>query len=908
MGKEKGSSTASAANSVLHRVRDTILTKIVEHKGIDLDHLKSGLYLSKENTFFIKNLEHFEPSLRSLSTLFKFDLLKPEKVTVIGSYLLGTMVGKRPNINVGITYPQKMWSKGDEKHGKYLLKRSMLLDVIFSALKKAFPKAQTTITLWRGHHLMQRILLKTEEVDVEVSILLDEIPFKISHTPSPTTTNLILSDHLPIHHMKQLNEMIAAIPTVKGALRLTNTFIKSMPSSVICNFHLSMIALYLWRRDLVVAEMNEIQIFRCILTFISKMNTGRDGNVGTGHKDLANCYPISPSSTPATNECYSINYPIISLVEEVDGMNLLFDITVENWSSIVREAEEALRLLAIPSLYKEIFCTKHYANGCWDLLLSFDGGVKYWPPVKGNEGHYLSEGPFPFLARNRLIARRLRYALGVRIDALQVEGTSNNSPILLRVKFSKEPSSKYIVTEAQSADGAMEEEIRKFRGFWRDRATLRKFPDSTVRFSVEWTSYHDAIEWVMKTYFSYFATSSIPLEKYLLPFGVGINSIITSSISKSFNELCKSLRSIKGLPMMINVVSPISPAIKGLDGGMDEDGGSGGGGVNASMLFRDDKQSPVVHDCLIRLEGSSRYPTNWVGFRLTKRAYLAEMSLKLKEELGLKSVISSSCEDSLLDWIEVEMDRSVYFRCYLHCIGASGTDDDLVLDQRMLKDQMISEEELQVVGSILAKLPLHYKKVDLWSTEFPYWKCACRTLKRWLSLNMALPLGEDGLRGWNLMVEEESFKVIRKTGIPNSEFTTFIKFLWLISLGQLFGGRGLESSARQSISLIEGGNEDVLEDRLSDFDCDRFDHFMKVGLKDHKGGRCDLPGFTPQAMLLKDLTKMYPSVLLYPQFLRIDKYSHCDDGFLVGVKGLSEDLVDGFSSFAPELFTLSIDC
>lgn len=878
MGKEN-----SSINGILHKVRDTLLNNIPEIKDITLDLLKSLLV---DNPTQLKNLQHFTPSLLTLSKPFSFSLLKPTNVSVIGSYLLGTMVGKRSNINLGIMFPPEMWSKGDEKYGKYLLKRALLLQLSMQALKVSFPSAEICFILWRGHHLMQRILLKIDDsVDVEISCILSSIPpYNISFNASPIISNLILSDQLPVHHMKLINEMITKVPLTKGALRLTNTFLMeaNISKDVINNFQLSMIALYLFKRGFILVEMNEIQIFRTILSKIIQMKSGRDGNAGSGDKSLNNCFMISPLQK---EDLHPTTYPIISLIEEIMGMNILFDATMESWSMIQCQSSEALRLLSIPSLYKEIFMKRN--TSCWDLIISFDDAINYWPPLIGNEIHYQSEGPYPHIARNRLIARRLRYGLGCSIENLFIEG---NSSLRIGVIFSKEQPLKYVVSKAQSADGSNEEDIRKFRGFWRDRAVLKRFPDSTVRYSVEWKGIHDTILWVMKTYFPTSKGSlhsSIPLEGYLLQ-----EWSRKTILAKAFDNLIKNLRSLTGLPMMIAVVSPLSSPLKGLDGRFIDVG-------EDDILFRDDKQSPRVHDCIIRLEGSSKYPTNWVGYRLIKRAFLDEMSIKLKNELGITSSISSSFEssdgDSILDWIEIEQDK-LFFRCYLHCITATGTDEDLSFDKMLLGGE---EQHVLHVENIFEKLPKHYKLVDLWSSEEAYWKDACKFMKNWLSLNMALPFNsDDSIRAWDVYIEKETWKAMKKTGSPNSSFVTFTKFLWLTSLGLLFPG--LESLALKTLLMVGREEEKIFEEIIID---SRFEIYLKLGLAHHKGGRSDLPGFTPQTSLLKDLVKHFPLLTFYPQFLLIDTI--CNDGILVGVKGKVDSKIrDELSKFAPELFTL----
>lgn len=605
-----------------------------------------------------------------------FDILRPKKAVVAGSFLLGTMMAPG-SIDLAFEFPMEMLGIKDELNYTYLYKRATLLMAMAEALSKA-GIGKLSWEAFRGHSLKPILVVQPENEELEVRIHLvlplDAIKrhrfgpgaalirpdiflsckncmvgedVQLSYAPSPLYNALILADMLTVEHLKLLHRYIKNLPALEGAIKLVKAWIRSLGYGKIAfspsGFQLSMILVYLLEIGHFEAAMNELQLFKSLLQFVSSHDFTKMSKFT--NLDFERFVP-KDCLDKFTEASHSRIYAAM-LLEPVAGMNILFDWTTETTTLLRRDAVYSLAYLdAGKSEWQDLFLKDLPFADRFDKCLYARGcNVKLDPTV--NQIHYFGEF-HPQVAKLKLMGKKLRFGLGNRIKELVVIPLS---PAKSNVKEPYNPKiDGYVILlqldreESQRlvdlGPFAGSQEAKAFQLFWKGKSELRRFLNSTVCESVVWERFKENQHLIVNEIITFIAKEHLQIEELRLDVNIlkamKIKYHSHEKIEKVIGRLSKTLKQINCLPLSVARCEALSS--------------------NGRLTALEPRASPV--ELLIYLETSSRWPTDYFGLLHAKQVFMAKISEALQERLDVEIAL---CDDS----IELKYD-DWEFKCYLY--------------------------------------------------------------------------------------------------------------------------------------------------------------------------------------------------------------------------------------------------
>lgn len=283
-----------------------------------------------------------------------------------------------------------------------------------------------------------------------------------------------------------------------------------------------------------------------------------------------------------------------------------------------------------------------------------------------------------------------------------------------------------------------------FREFWGEKAELRRFKDGTVLESVVWSErtskqeiLDEIIEYILYRHLDLNKSDGIdfPLKAFdrLLPQQTATFTGILgpfSSVRSAYEALCKSIRSLEGLPLHIRQASAASPQLR------------------FSSVFAPDPGNPQSLrwpvEFHVQFEGSARWPQDLNAVQRTKIAFLLKIAEGLERDasvsaasLGLDNKKHKLAEEPFLDIATVD---GIVFRLRIH------HEHELKLLEQALHGQSpspLAREELALAISDhkrrYIQSPAHTQSLYTLSTRFPLLSPTIRLLQEWRDAHLLSP-------------------------------------------------------------------------------------------------------------------------------------------------------------------------
>lgn len=728
------------------------------------------------------------------------------------------------SVDLAVEFPKELWEEKDEINHRYFHKRAFFLAKIAEAVR-GIPSLKDATLRWettRGHILRPFLCVIPGDknglkinihVSLDVSVikkhrlgpgrnsvrgaaLVQTDTFRSENSassssdlPTPIYNSLLAMDILMIEHMKMIHTELRRIPAFSEAIKLVKAWLLQRGfnhySFAPSGFQLSMLLVYLAKVNLIDASFNELQIVKALFTWLHK---------GSAAETLFALLPLNKIAQGVPEDCqreFSAeiykNTFAISLVEPILGMNLFFDWTPEMTSLLRFEASRSLVVLEGESDLDSLFLRPDIPEIKFDahfIIRDF----KWMPDFKANVVHYANQWQ-PEAARLKMISKKLSFALNTRSDSIFVarlkpssfgdlsefspSAPITNSSYLIGLKVNREEVNRIV----QLGPLATEEvEAKAFRIFWRERAELRRFPDSSIREAVAWDHLSDARHLVLPdviqfVFEKHFGCSTVKGMDWGSITSICTLSLSFTSVQEAFDSLSKRLKGLRDLPLSVNQCELIAAEGRYTSVVVPEAIHSEdlNGAINAFS-----KTTPIM-EVLIYLESSSRWPEDYYGLLYAKQTFSVEICQKLQDEHGIATSITNEYFDVF--------NHGFIFRCRIH------QSDEVSLRRK----QGMDADDLEMLFEHRPKLS---RALSALAHENSIFGPTCRLLKRIIGMAFLSNQAPDEI------VELLCAKIFLEKMAPSSVINGLTRVLSLLSSAAATSDSGLIVDFTRSIPPV----------------------------------------------------------------------------------------------------------
>ena len=431
------------------------------------------------------------------------------------------------------------------------------------------------------------------------------------------------------------------------------------------------------------------------------------------------------------------------------GVNILFKVTPWSYITLKHEAGITLKLLNDPlsNQFNACFITK-----VDDMLKKFDCVVRL--------GTNQTTRPAPQMAdaldNQTYFCQRVHHALkkglSDRITLLHIDPPrmppwhatepQKSTGVLCQIQIGillHPMNFRRLVDRGPAAEEKVA--TAAFRGFWGEKAELRRFKDGSIRESLLWSSL-DPVDSALKQILVYVvrrhlgkdAVDSIEIvgESYdrLLPTqksSTNDPSTCFRHVMSTFKSLEKAMRALEGLPLRIRQVAAADAQLRYSS-------------YELPGLPPFQVQSKPANICLV-FEGSGWWPNDISAVQRIKIAFLIKMGELLEEStecltarLGFENNNQKCLNIAFLD---IHYSSGVSFRLRMH------HEHELNLLERLLKapshtaaSRQETASALSIYKRVFIQGPLHTQAIQILSTRFPLLSPSIRLMKKWRDSHM----------------------------------------------------------------------------------------------------------------------------------------------------------------------------
>lgn len=277
-----------------------------------------------------------------------------------------------------------------------------------------------------------------------------------------------------------------------------------------------------------------------------------------------------------------------------------------------------------------------------------------------------------------------------------------------------------------------------FREFWGEKAELRRFKDGSILESLVWGTAEsnrsildEIVTHILLRHVGKEAADDIDYMgkafHYLLPDFTNSNPLAGyQPIAHAFKIFEKEIRRLKGLPLPIRQVSPVSPELRytSLDA--------------PTWGYHESRIQPA--DIHVQFEGSSRWPDDLAAIQRTKIAFLVKIGELLEESttglvarLGLENDRQKFLNQAFIDIIYPD---GPSFRVRIH------SERELIILQRLRREKFNDQGRAEVGFALsthkrdFIQTSVHSQAVKTLCTRFPHLSPSIRIMKKWRSSHL----------------------------------------------------------------------------------------------------------------------------------------------------------------------------
>lgn len=804
---------------VLHRLHDCILM-VPDTEELTLAEAEKRVSSKKVAIPF--------PEPKPTKANYTFAYLAPEDVSLVGSFGLKTSISQTNglSIDISLTMPKDLFHHKDYLNNRALYKRSFYLAYLAENLTTITKKNGLPVKIsWAYLNedvlcpVLQLESIKTDN-DEDLSFyktkftinLLAAFPFGIFDAkkllpdkncirvqseesqlpPTPYYNSSVLSISTYDYYLKFLFANKKAASSFKDACTLGRLWLqqRGLGSSIskggFGHFEFAILLGALLSgggisgNKILLHGFSSYQLFKGAVKYLASMD------LTTGYLSFTS--QIGEGASAKYIPDAGFNTPTI--FDKIVKLNLLWKMTRSSYQELRLNAISTLALLNdnVFDRFDSILLQKVTLE-----FLKYDLLYEIQVPDEVQN----SFGPLEkitFITNENYVKHRLHsilnMALGDRVTCLLISSQKSPcsfslvkrrpaSPVsniyTIGIQLNPEESEK-LVTKGPS--DTEDEKVAKFRSFWGQKSSLRKFKDGTIQHCVVWAIERNEplvtqiIKYILELHLNPF--KSTDLTSYAEAFNArsptpaltppGLNSIVSTAnfamVRTSFDNLSRVLSLIE-LPLSIKSVMPASASLRG-----------------TSIL----KPVPFAagnpdfwNDVVLQFETSSRWPDEIIAIEKTKTAFLLKISDLLNKEDGYRAFILKDTSIpfnyaiSLLNVLTpegfgfrvrvlAEKDEKLYLR------AVSNSDA-----HKSVAQNVYYKFYQKYMGSVK-----HTRTIGILSSSYVYYSPTVRLFKQWLDAHTFLTHLTDELVE---LIALKPFVDPAPFSVPNSVCKGFLQIL-----------------------------------------------------------------------------------------------------------------------------------
>ncbi|ODV89522.1 hypothetical protein CANCADRAFT_32749 [Tortispora caseinolytica NRRL Y-17796] len=823
--------TATYKSSFFHMQLDRLIKDVsysLDHSDFHISDIKNALESSSAiGPFSAKQaITYFHDHRISIpwskhkpddSENYSFQFLPP-KLSVVGSYATSTLVNSSRHlivIDIDAIMPSQLFSKKDVLDYRYYQKRAFYVASLALTLKQ---QNYSPMYDYLHGNLLQPILVVQLAIPTGPPITLRFLPAFSPETlhlkrialdkpgiridlsgaevsePTPFYNASVLMDSARETHSAFLIKSIKSSSEFKDAMILGKVWLKQrlLDSGIAAggfgSFEWAMIMAALIKNShtsvskTLMPGFSSYQLFKATLTFIST-------------SDLSKTplrFSSSDSTEFANTDLSEIEGP--HLYDTSTGVDILYKMSEWSYSYLKYQAEISLSLLndSRNDHFNALFVKRYYPSFVADLPFEIPQLSPISDPRYNSQALVQSMQYYRFVVRR--IYRVITRGLTDRCRSVLILPSTTTSPwsVSRSSGFDENIPADFFVgivlssgnNEAPLFKGPLMEEeaaARSFRGFWGEKAELRRFADSTICEAVYWPISHGKSVLIEVLSYLFQRHFEIPLRgdgslvfrldniNYYLPEKPTSHHIVLSnfkSIWETFEKMARTLRDLDELPLSIRSILPSNST-------------SSFTCLKPVEPFGTLAETPVAEGYIV-FESSSRWPDELVAIQKTKTAFLITIANLLTKEnpsikacLGLENQNQPAFNNSYLDIYTPEgfiLRYRVYYDLehmfHLRLVNLSGSATERHSAEKSLA-------EYQKIDNLIS----HTREAKALSYRFSSFCQTVRLFKYWLSshfLSSQIPEPVIELLVMNIYLNPTDGHV---PGRPSSGFLALLNFL-----------------------------------------------------------------------------------------------------------------------------------
>ncbi|XP_078495904.1 nucleolar protein 6-like [Ciona intestinalis] len=518
--------------------------------------------------------------------------MAPVDIKVVGSYQLDTGLNQHVDVDLLIVMSQACMQEKDIMNQRYFRKRASYLAYIadylhgndlvskvnFSYFCDETMKPVVHVT---PHDPLKHITIRLHarpEVDFKLERFLpsknnvrwnwfheskDEEPFH----PTPHYNNLMLMDQLMEPHLTLLHQSSKDFPEFKNAIKLIKTWLhqRELNKGFGCfsGFIASMLLHHLLTINKINNTMSSFQIVRNFFQFIATSDWKTHG-IGTNNETILKEFH---------------DHHEVVFVDGEGRINFCAGMPALLYDLVRHEAESSLTALDSPQGFNVVFIV------CKPKLLK-QLRVSIDRKLADTGGQYITS---MITSMSDALVHGLGHRVvlcGVRTHSYKQWSINENPPTWYQVStclsFGLNLNEDFAFDQLEKGPSADSAEATKFRDFWGEVSELRRFKDGSVCESVLWgVGGREVPTHVCKHVLLRncgippsalsFSTNQvedlITLPRKRIQYGKvigysGTGDEVVTTATRSYNELARTLRDLKTLPLTITHVQGVSPVLR----------------------------------------------------------------------------------------------------------------------------------------------------------------------------------------------------------------------------------------------------------------------------------------------------------------------------------------------------------
>jgi U3 small nucleolar RNA-associated protein 22 len=744
---------------------------------------------------------------------------KPSKISVVGSYLLKTVVKNgNMNIDMAIEMPASLFQEKDYVNNRYFFKRRYYLHIIQKALSKhykleylAFQNDVRRPVLVLKSTSKNSIDFTKKGYSIRIIPYIDATyfpPHKLAPgknnvrtngqtCSTPQYNNAILQDQFMVSHMNLLHSHLQEAPALKDAIVLAKVWLQQrgfgdhLRSGFGCNgFVISMIMGWMLR------SKHESGSFRIGKGFSSYQMLKLTIELLATH-DFESKPLFLTDDGAETMESFSAESFLtrfdVAIVDPSGTINLLGNMTKSAMEELQYEAKLSVEFFREvgQDRFEDLFLKN--VNQEW---LKYDNVFRI-PKIDKEIPSYTEADSVNYASCGQFMLRKLYQILknGLSDRTLCVSVSSPAVPtwqvdqkpptngdamnITIGMILHPENSLRLVETGPDSGDT---EKVEAFRELWGPRTESRRFQDGTVTEAVIFDC-DDSLQgrallvarmtaYLLDRHFKVDEDAGVTYwaglgNKYLKPLGYKQKVVGFQSIMDAFIALTKELRSLD-LPLSIHRLIPISDSLRYCSVFVPQP-------IDSHDLVS--RADPA--EFLIEFEFSARWPDNLSAIETMKRAFYIRIVNSLEESQSDVSALVTVGErnEGCIDFVHPS--GHIFRAKILHSrVG-------VILEKSVQMANPVTKPALEeLYGEYLKNsvfLAKHSSVISNLCLRYPFLGSTIRLTKRWLSSHMLLSEHGNGLSPQAVEILcARIYSTPTAFGSPSAGWTGFVRLLDLL--------------------------------------------------------------------------------------------------------------------------------